>query len=497
MIVLSLNRKSKTSLSRQVFTEISEMIENNTLPPGTKLPSSRILAEKHGVSRNVVYNAYEELWGQGYVDSRPGSYTVVRKKTPGIQMTQREEKGLIDWNNAVSLKSKEVYDIISKYPRSGYPMKSSDIIDMSTLDLDHRVLPYDDFRKCINTVIVKQPYIFNYGEPEGYFPLRSFISSRLQTHGIHVSPEEILITNGTQHSLDLTLRLLGKPGSVIVTENPTYFLAFPLFQFYQTEIISVSMSEEGINLRELEKTMRSGNVSFVYTTPNFHNPTGITMSPEVRENLVRICEKYHVPIVEDAFEEEMKYFGRVPLSIKSMDKNQIVIYMSSFSKVLFPGVRIGWIAADKDFIKIASAVKKTSDLATNSIIQSALFEFCRQGYYEIHIKRMNRIYKKRMQTALNVLKNELSSDHISWSEPLGGYLIWLKLSRLNISEEELHGIFKNFKINVAPGSLYFNNQPADYFIRISISQLNEDEIIEGLKRLKNALAEIYQKWSAG
>lgn len=497
MIVLSLNKKSRTSLSWQVFTEIKEMIENNTLPPGTKLPSSRMLAAKHGISRNVAYNAYEELWGQGYVESRPGSYTIVRKKTPSIKLTQRADKGLIDWNNVVSLKSKEVYDIISKYPRSGYRMKSSDFIDMGTLDLDHRILPYEDFRRCINTVIKKQPYIFNYGEPEGYFPLRSFIASRLRTHGIHVAPEEIMITNGTQHSLDLTLRLLGKSGSVIVTENPTYSLALPLMQFYQAEIISVSMYEDGLNLSELNKILKSKQVSFVYTTPNFHNPTGITMSPEVREDLVRMCEKYQVPIVEDAFEEEMKYFGKVPLSIKSMDKNQIVIYMSSFSKVLFPGVRIGWIAADKDFTKIASAVKKTSDLASNSVIQAALCEFCRQGYYDIHITRMNRIYKKRMQTALQVLKNELSCDHISWSEPLGGYLIWLKLSRLNISEEELHGIFKNFKINTAPGSLYFNKKPADHYIRLSISQLNEEEIIEGVGRLGKALKEIYIKWSAG
>jgi GntR family transcriptional regulator/MocR family aminotransferase len=174
-----------------------------------------------------------------------------------------------------------------------------------------------------------------------------------------------------------------------------------------------------------------------------------------------------------------------------MDKNKIVIYMSSFSKVLFPGIRIGWIAAEKTFIKRAAAMKRIIDLSSNSVIQAALFEFCQRGYYDLHIKRMHRIFKKRMQTALKTLQEEIPFDQVSWNEPLGGYLIWLKLSGLDIGEDELHRILRKHGILTTPGSLYFTDKPENHYIRLSISQLNEEEIIEGIRRLKRAFNEVF------
>ncbi|MFC1563669.1 PLP-dependent aminotransferase family protein [candidate division KSB1 bacterium] len=491
MLVLNLSSKTKVPLHKQVFSLIKEMIESNTLKPGARLPSTRELAQKHGISRTVVYNAYEELWGQGYIESRPGSYTIVRKKPPNIKFINKADKSLIDWEEVVSAPGRDVFEIYSGFPELSFKSNRPDLINMHSLSLDHRVLPVDSFRKCLNSTMYSNTDIFNYGAVEGYLPLREYIASRSKMHGIYVSSDEILITNGTQSSLDLILRLLVKPGSSIVTENPTFLYALPLMKYYNAEVIGLSMNKYGPRLNELEKILKSKRPSLVYSIPNFHNPTGITMSPEVRENLIAICEKYKVPIIEDAFEEEMKYFGKVPLSLKSIDKNQIVIYMSSFSKVLFPGVRIGWIAANKNLINIASSIKTFSDIASNSVIQAGIHEFCRQGFYDMHIKHMHRIYKRRMQTAIHVLKEKLSFENIFWDEPLGGYLIWLKIKGLKITEDKLHSVLLKHGIQTTPGSVFFTNKQKDHYIRLSITQVNEEEIIEGIERLKCAFEELF------
>jgi GntR family transcriptional regulator/MocR family aminotransferase len=491
MIVLNLDPMSKIPLHRQVFTHIKEMIENNTLKVGSKLPASRVLANSHGISRTVVYRSYQELWSQGYLESRPGSYSIVRKKTPNINLKQRASKSLIDWNTAMTEISKDIYGLVSKFPESGSEPKFEHFIDMSNLQLDPQIFPIEEFKRSLNRVIMNNPGIFNYGVAKGYLPLRNYIASRLQTHGIWVTPEEVLITNGTQSSIDLILRTLTQPGSNIISESPTYYYALPLFHLYQSQVIPISMDEDGLNIKQLEQALKREHPSFIYTVPNFQNPTGITMSQEKRESMLALAEKHKIPIIEDAFEEEMKYFGKVPLSIKSMDKNQVVIYVSSFSKVLFPGIRIGWIAANKTFIDKVTAIKNVIDLKSNSVIQAALYEFCKQGYYDLHIRRMHHVYKKRMEILLYTLKKEITFKQVSWNEPIGGYLIWLKISGLNMTEDQMHTILLKHRVLTSPGSLYFSKKPESHFMRLSISELNEADIIEGIKRLKSVFSEIY------
>ncbi len=481
MLVLNLDRKSKTPLHRQVFAQISEMIDNTALKPGTRLPSTREFALRNGISRTVVYNAYEELWGQGYIESRPGSYTIVRKKTPNIKLNNRSTKSLIDWEETVTSPCLKINSEYSHFPELSYPERRTDILNMNSLSLDPRILPVENFKKCLNIAIRKDSGLFNYGNVEGYPPLRSFIASRLKMHGVEVTAEEIMITNGTQNSIDMILRLFADPGSIIVTEDPTYLYALPLMELYNSRIVGVEMNEYGMHLDKLEKILQSCQPSFIYTIPNFQNPTGITMSQSVRERMISISGNCKIPIIEDAFEEEMKYFGKVPLPLKSMDKDHRVIYLSSFSKVLFPGMRIGWIAADKKLLKIASTVKTFTDISTNTVIQAGLYEFCERGYYDMHIKHMHRIFKRRMQSALAALRENLIFDEVTWHEPLGGYLIWIEVKGLKISEDELLKILLKHRIQLTPGSWFFIEKRQSHHLRISITQLNENEIKEGIK----------------
>ena len=227
--------------------------------------------------------------------------------------------------------------------------------------------------------------------------------------------------------------------------------------------------------------------------PNFHNPTGVTTDQAHREKLIALFEKYGVPIIEDAYEEEMKYFGKVPLPIKSMDINQIVIYIGSFSKVLFPGLRLGWVAANLEIINRLATLKRFGDISSTLPAQAALADFCQKGHYEIHIKRIHKVYRRRMMLAVQCLEKKIKHKNISWIEPNGGYTIWLSFKNTQMSYYEINKIFHRNKIMLALGKDFYPDKEKDQHFRIAIASLNDNEIIEGITRLSKAIKEIYSK----
>ncbi|MBN2542144.1 PLP-dependent aminotransferase family protein [bacterium] len=491
MLILKVNKRSEIPLFKQVFERIKELIEQGVLKPGDKLPSSRDMAVHLGVHRSTVYKAYEELWAFGYIDSRPGSYSIVREREELATLEKRAQEGIIPWNEICTPLVDDMLKFIDEATKE--KTTSPDTINLAMLDLDPRIFPVDDFRKCLNGVLVDDgARLLTYGDAQGYRPLREAIAKRLQIHSIEVAADEIMITNGAQHGLETILKLLIEPGNKVLIESPTYAIVIPLMQFYRSQLLPIPMREEGLDLAYLRKTLEKEKASFLYTMPNFHNPTGISTNQAHREELLALCEEHKLPIVEDAFEEEMKYFGKVPLPLKSMDKKQIVIYLGTFSKVLFPGIRVGWIAAEKECIKRLVAIRKVSDLSSNMPLQAALAEFCEKGHYELHVKRMHRIFRKRMQTALKAMKDYITVENVSWTEPTGGYLIWLHLKNCPLKEERVHDLLLKNGVLVVPGRFYFPTRPKDPYYRLSIASLDEDEIKTGVQRIAKTMEKIYK-----
>jgi DNA-binding transcriptional MocR family regulator len=255
------------------------------------------------------------------------------------------------------------------------------------------------------------------------------------------------------------------------------------------------MREEGMDLDRLESLLaeRSGRksaASLVYSIPTFQNPTGITTGQPHRERLLALCEKYRVPLAEDSFQEEITYFGKAVLPIKSMDSGGLVLYLGSFSKVLFPGVRLGWIVARREFIETLTLIKRVGDISCSPLMQAALHRFCESGSYELHLRRVNREFARRMKLAIEALRRHLPADKAFFAEPSGGYLIWIRLSGIAKSEEEILASLKKRGVLAAPGSLFFAERPEELHIRLSISSLGEAEIEEGAKRLGAALRDL-------
>ncbi|MCP4220051.1 MAG: PLP-dependent aminotransferase family protein [bacterium] len=489
MLVLNLDRKSSEPLFKQVFTQLKVLMDTAVLKPGFRMPSTRLLSEKLGVNRSTIYKAYQELWALGYTESRPGSYSYVRKRKPSVTRPKEVKKNTGDVFTTEA--ADKVYQFFRRTRGQILHGKKDGLINMSEFLPDPRLLPVEEFRKSLNTVLKEQgAKLLKYSKIGGYMPLRKYIANRMQQHGMQVSPGEILITGGTQTSIDLLTKLLAAPGSRVLTEMPTYHAIFPLLTFYNAEIAGIPMDENGMDIGVLETELKKERPAYIYTIPNFHNPTGITLSHSRREQMLTLCEKYRVPLLEDAFEEEMKYFGKVPQSVKSMDTGQLVVYLGTFSKVLFPGIRIGWIAASREFIKRLAALKKYSDLSTNLPIQAALADFCQSGYYDLHLKRIHRIYRKRLQTVQKAVKTHLDIKGVTVSEPGGGYLMWVRLENLTVPEDELYRRLRELGVAVSPGSLYYNDHRPHSCFRVSISTLNEEEIETGFARIGQVLKKI-------
>jgi DNA-binding transcriptional MocR family regulator len=488
MILLKINPKSRKPVFKQIADELVDMIGKNVLKVGERLPSSRKLADQLGVNRTTVYKAYEELWSKGFTESKPGSYSIIRKRTDVKSLERPSIKKIIDWEKRITPKSMQLYRFSAQHSRT---KPDNENIDFATLSPDPRIMPYERFRKCLNQVLIEEKEsLLTYSDPQGYKPLRKFVTELMRGHSVHVSEDEVLLTNGCQNGIELLLKLLVNPTDKIITECPTYSSAFPLFKHYAKEVICIPMDENGMNLQSLETTLKKEHPALLYTIPNFHNPTGLTSSQVYREELLKICERNKLPLLEDGFSEEMKYTGKNILPIKSMDKYNLVFYLGTFSKVLFPGLRIGWIAADKECINHLSVIKHSSELSGFALTQAALYKFCSEGYYELHIKKMHNIYKKRMHTAINALKEFIPVEKFSFTKPFGGYTIWLASKRRGINEEDLMQKIFNTGVSVSKGSIFFPTKSDKACFRISIARADENEIVEGIKRLGKVLTRI-------
>jgi GntR family transcriptional regulator/MocR family aminotransferase len=505
--LLRIDTHSPVPLYRQIVEELRRRIDAGDLPDGYRLPGSRKLARQLGVDRSTVYKAYQELWALGYLESEPGSSSRVRRRLSPAAGTGAPASSRIDWQGRGPEAFREAEERYRAEESSAAARRARAAdacspgeegkqghgkpIDFTPLAPDRRHFPAEEFRSCLNTVLAQEgPELLGYGDPQGLAALRASIAERLRLHAIHVSPEELLITAGAQNGLELIMKSFAAAPAGIAMEEPSYSRAAALARSNGLRVQPVHMGPAGMDLAELERVIETAPPALVYTIPNFHNPTGITTDQAHREALLRLCTAHRIPIVEDGFEEELKYFGTSILPIKSMDSQGIVLYLGTFSKVLFPGLRIGWIAAPQAAIERLRVRQKFAMLCSSPADQAALELFCRRGFYDRHMRRMQRIYRGRMQTALRCLRQQLSPELATWHSPQGGYTIWLEIQGCTGSEARIVKHCAERGVLVSPGSEHSLDGAAGRHLRISLGETDEEEIRIGIRRLAGALAEL-------
>jgi 2-aminoadipate transaminase len=362
------------------------------------------------------------------------------------------------------------------------------------------VFPLKEFKDACNYVLDNfGAQALQYGTTEGYRPLREMIARHTERYSVKVTPENILITSGSQQALDFIGRLFLNRGDYIVVESPSYLGALQAWNAYGAQYISVPMDENGMIVDELEKALRIGP-KFIYVLPNFQNPSGATLSLERRQRIVELADKYGVPIVEDDPYGQLRYEGEHLPSLVYLDSQYRgddgtytgnVIYLSTFSKLLAPGIRMAWVVAPEQVIRKLVHTKQAADLHTATFNQIVTYEVGKGGFLDEHVKVIRAVYKERRDMMLETM-DEIWPSGTSWTKPQGGMFLWGILPPEMDSAEVLKQAIER-KVAFVPGAAFHANGGGKNTMRINFSYCNPETIREGTTRLGLLLRDLVTK----
>ena len=333
-----------------------------------------------------------------------------------------------------------------------------------------------------------------YSTTEGYLPLLEQIAQHSARYGIEITPENIMITSGSQQALDLLGKIFINPGDRILVESPTYLGALQAWNAYGAEYVTVPFDDDGMNTDALEEALRTGP-KFIYVLPNFQNPTGVTLSEERRHKLIELADRYGVPVIEDDPYGRLRYGGEHLPSVVVLDSQfrdnkdscyrGNVIYLSTFSKILAPGLRLAWVIAPPEVIRKLVQAKQGADLHSATINQMVVYEVSRGNFLDKHVKMIRKVYSERRDVMLAAMDGYFPSE-IDWTHPQGGLFLWGTLPEYLNSEEVLEAAVEQ-KVAFVPGAPFYPDGGGHNTMRINFSNATPEKIQEGIARLGRVL----------
>lgn len=328
-----------------------------------------------------------------------------------------------------------------------------------------------------------------YGAAKGVTELRELILKRVkEKENVDAKLENVMVTTGSEQAIDLVGKAFINPGDTVLVEEPTYLCALDVFRSYGANFVSVPMDDDGMKMDALEEALKAHpETALVYTVPNFQNPTGRTMPAERRKKFAELAAKYDVPVLEDNPYGDIRFAGEHVPSVKSFDHAGKVFYMSTFSKILAPGFRLGWLVADPKVIEKLTVLKQSADLHTDNLVQYVVTEFFKENDVDAHVKEISDLYGKRKQLMIDGIKKYFPKD-VKYTNPEGGMFLWVEVPGVTDTVE----LFKQcLEHNVAfvPGDPFFAGKPQPGTFRLNYSNMQEDQIEVGLKRLGEALSQ--------
>ncbi len=359
------------------------------------------------------------------------------------------------------------------------------------------VFPVEDFAAACDRILREfGAQALQYGSTEGYLPLREMIARHTARYGIKVTTDNILITSGSQQALDLLGKVFINPGDRILVEDPTYMGALQAWNAYEAEYVTVPIDENGMITDALEEALRSGP-KFIYVLPNFQNPTGVTLSIERRQALIELADRYGVPVIEDDPYGQLRYEGDHLPSVVSLDGQfretgntpyrGNVIYLSTFSKTLSPGIRLAWVVAPQEVIRKLVQAKQGADLHTATFNQMVAYEVSRGGFLDRHVWMIRRVYKERRNVMLGALE-EFFPEGCSWTYPQGGLFLWGTLPEGMDSRKVLEKAIEK-KVAFVPGHSFYARGGGENTMRLNFSFASPEKIHLGIERLGNVIRE--------
>jgi DNA-binding transcriptional MocR family regulator len=492
MLVISVDRDSDRPVWMQVADEIRRRISDGFLPAGSRLPSSRDLSERCKLGRNTVIAAYEALLDEGWLSAGVGRGTFVAPRptngsneAAGVLGPTKRRSRSVAWD---ALFARRCDPRLSQATLAQAHETGGELYRFAGAVPDAAYYPAAEIGRIMHGLLKRVgPDALGYGPPEGFLPLRETIAKRATEQGTPVQPDDVLIVNGSQQGLDLLARLLLAPGDVVAVERPTYANATELWRLYGARVVSVSMDEGGIRPEELEVVIARSRPKFCYLMPTFQNPTGLTMEPARRREVMNVLTSSHVPTIEDHFDSDLRYTG-VPLApLRALDYADDVIVVGSFSKILFPGFRLGWIIAPKAVRDRLLEIKQTCDLTTSLPAQMAVHEFCARGGLDRHLDVVREENARRLEAMIDAVLR-CFPPNVGFTRPDGGMTIWITLperadSTMVFRRARTRGVL------VAPGPWFFPDGGGERHLRLSFVGETPDRIRSGMRILGEVMAE--------
>ena len=339
-----------------------------------------------------------------------------------------------------------------------------------------------------------------YSTTEGYRPLRELIAEMMTEDGFEVDPDQVLITHGSQQALDLFGKIFINPGDHVAVEQPTFLGALQAWKAYQAEYLTIPVDDDGMRVDQLEEVLRHGP-KFLYTMPTFHNPAGVTLSPERRQRLLELADQYGVPLVEDDPYSKLRYSGDHQSPLVALDARRRgssgegdVLYLGTFSKTLSPGLRLGWALAPKDVIRRMVQAKQGADLHTSTFSQMVAYEVARDGFLDEHAERIRSVYRERRDAMLSAIEANFP-EGVHWTRPEGGLFLWVTLPEAIDAAELLETAVETEKVAFVPGHTLDPTEQIRNTMRLNFSYANVELIEEGIERLGRVLNRTMEQYA--
>lgn len=468
------DRNAKKAIYKQLAEYIEKGIADGTFPPDKPLPSERYLATVLNINRSTVVHAYDELESMGLIERNRGSGTTISKDIWGLT-----KKRVPSWNRYI-----EAGSFLPNQPVTQKIRKEAvehKLINLASGELSEDLFPKSFLREITST----RSFIgsLGYDHPQGSEILRNTLTKHMKkSRGIETNPSSILITSGAQQALHLIVQCLLKPGDAIVIEDPSYNYNLQILKSAGIQIHTLPVDKDGINPEELHSLYKKHRIKMILLNPDFQNPTGSLMNLKKREAILDISSKLGIPVVEDdpysltAFTED-----KIP-TLKSLDKNGNVLYISSLSKIVASGLRIGWIIGPTSVIERLSDAKQQIDFGHSSFTQWIANDFLESENFNFHIKNLRKELEKRRDKIIQCLDVYLKGQ-VEYSIPQGGIHLWCKILK-NYNEIQL--LEESIKRGViyVPGSTMGSKNG---FVRFTFAREDVDSIEEGIKRFAEAL----------
>lgn len=450
------------------------MILAGDLPAGMSLPSSRTLAERYHVARVTVTTAYQQLQAEGFVTSQVGAGTCVAEQLPVPHDPAAFQPVFSKWGKGVAASAHQGEESTPARPEIDFGFGRS---------FPH-IFPYDIWRRLLARYLsTDDTMLSRYGSVAGFEPLRSAVADYLRRmRGVNCTTKQVVIVSGIQQALDILARLLLEPGNEVLVETPGYPDALKLFRLHQATLTALPVDEEGF---PVEKIPESSRARFAFVTPSNQFPKGGTMPLERRLALLQWAQEHKALVLEDDYDGELRYDDHPLAALQGLDKDGRVVYLGTFSKVLFPALRLGYVVLPPVLLTPFLAAKQLVDRGAPTLTQAAVADFIVEGHFERHLRHLRKAYGRRREVLVKALQLYLPGK-VQFANVKAGLHIMVYLSK-RYSETEVVKKAAEVGVGVYPGQPYHVKKPPGPSILLGFSGLDEGEIEEGVRRLSAVL----------